>query len=127
LGATFGRTGNSLTRSKGVMRDYAEAKFIERVTPTHVDFVMHSRPFFPTFLYLSNYRLRTRMESVVKHIPIADARWLGDRLGQLSIEQISDCFRAGGFSPADVEAYTRVVVQRIAALKTLEPQPRPAG
>jgi hypothetical protein len=59
------------------------------------------------------------MESVVKHIPIADARWIGDRLGQLSTEQIRDCFRASGFSPADVEAYTRVVMQRIAALKKL--------
>ena len=61
LGATFGRTGHTFTRSKGVMKDYAEARFIERITPTHVDFVMHSRPFFPTFLYLSNYRSRTRM------------------------------------------------------------------
>ena len=124
LGATFGRTGNSLTRSKSVVKDYAEARFIEKITPTHVDFVMHSRPFFPTFLYLSNYRLRTRMESVVKHIPVADARWIGDRLGQLSAEQISDCFRAGGFSPADVEEYTRAVARRIAALKALDPQSR---
>ena len=47
LGATFGRTGNSLTRSKGVNEeDYAEARFIDKVTPTYVDFVMHSRPFF---------------------------------------------------------------------------------
>ena len=46
LGASFGRTGNNFTRSKGVMKDYAETKFIEKVTPTYVDFVMHSRPFF---------------------------------------------------------------------------------
>src|SRR5207244_3210007 len=42
LGASFGRTGNSFTRSKGVMNDYADTKFIEKVTATHVDFVMHS-------------------------------------------------------------------------------------
>jgi hypothetical protein len=124
LGATFGRTGNSLNRSKGVLRDYAETPFIEKVTPTYVDFVMHSRPFFPSFFALLNYRFRTRMESVVKHIPIADARWMGERLGQLSSEQISDCFRAGGFSPAEVEGYSRVVMQRIAALKSLAEQSR---
>ena len=62
------------------------------------------------------------MESVVKHVPIADARWIGSRLGQLSTEQIGDCFRAGGFSPAEVETYTRVVTQRIAALKKLDPE-----
>ena len=87
---------------------------------THVDFVMQSRPFFPFVVHLPNYRSRTRMESIVKGIPIADARWIGDRLGQLSVEQINDCFRASGFSPSDVEAYTRVVMQRIALLKKLE-------
>jgi hypothetical protein len=127
LGATFGRTGNSLHRSKGVLRDYAETPFIEKVTPTYVDFVMHSRPFFPSFFALPNYRFRTRMESVVKHIPIADARWMGERLGQLSSEQISDCFRAGGFSPAEVEGYSRVVMQRIAALKSLADATLPAA
>lgn len=121
LGATFGRTGDSLNRSKGVPKDYAESLFIEKVTPTHVDFVMHSRPFFLTIFSVPYYRFRTRMESVAKHVPIADARWIGNRLGQLSTEQIGDCFRAGGFSPAEVEAYTRAVTQRIAALKKLDP------
>ena len=59
------------------------------------------------------------MESVAKRIPIADARWIGNQLGQLSIEQIRDSFRAAGFSPAEVDGYTRVVMQRIAALKKL--------
>ena len=54
-----------------------------------------------------------------KNIPIADARWIGNRLGQFSAEQIGDCFRAAGFSPAEVEGYTRVVMQRIEALKKL--------
>jgi len=119
LGASLGSTGNPFGRSKDVIKDYAETKFIEKVTPGYVDFVMHSRPFFLTIFYFPNYRLRTRMESVAKHIPIADARWLGSRLGQLSPEQIRDCFRAAGFSPAEVEGYTRVVLQRIAALKKL--------
>ena len=120
VGATFGRTGNVITRSKSVPKDYEETTFIEEITSDHVDFVLQSRPFFPLVVHLPAYRSRTRMESIVKRIPIADARWIGDRLGQLSIEQINDCFRASGFSPSDVEAYTRVVKQRIALLKTLE-------
>jgi hypothetical protein len=119
LGATLGRTGNSFSRTKGVMKDYEETRFIEKVTPTYVDFVMHSRPFFLSVFNLPNYRFRTRMESVAKRIPIDDARWIGNRLGQFSTGQIGDCFRAAGFSPTDVDAYTRVVVQRIAALKKL--------
>ncbi len=119
LGASLGRTGNSFGRSRGVMKDYAETKFIKKVTPEYVDFVMHSRPFFLTIFYFPYYLSRTRMESVATHIPIADARWLGNRLGQFSPEQIRDCFRAAGFSPAEVEGYTRVVMQRIEALKKL--------
>ena len=122
LGATFGRTGNIITRSKSVSKDYAKTKFIAKVTATHVDFVMQSRPFFPFVFNLPGYRERTRMQDIVKRIPIADARWLGDRLGRLSPEQIRDCFRASGFSPADIEVYTQVVVARIRALQDLSPQ-----
>ncbi len=119
LGASFGRTGNPFVRSKGVMQDYVETKFVKKVRPDRVDFVMHSRPFFLTIFNLPNYISRTRMESIPRHIPIADARWLGNLLGQLSTDQIGDCFRAGGFSPAEVEGYSRVVLQRIDALKKL--------
>ena len=119
LGASFGRTGYPLVRSKGVMKDYVQSQFVKKVTPDRVDFVMHSRPFFLTIFYFPNYRFRTRMESVPRHIPIADARWLGNLLGQYSTAQIGDCFRAAGFTPAEVEGYTRVVMVRIDALKKL--------
>ena len=119
LGASLGRTGNTFGRSKGVMKDYAEAKFIKKVTPEYVDFVMHSRPFFLFIFNFPYYGTRTRMENIARDIPIADARWLGNRLGQLSPKQIGDCFRGAGYSPAEVDGYTRVVMQRIEALKNL--------
>ena len=119
LGASLGDTGNNFTRSRSVMEDYAKTQFIEKVTPQSVDFVMHSRPFFLTVVNFPNYRARTRMESIAKNIPIADARWLGNRLGQFSSDQIGDCFRAAGYSPTEVDGYTRVVMQRIEALKSL--------
>jgi hypothetical protein len=119
LGASLGRTGNNFGRSRGVMKDYAESKFVKKVTSAYVDFVMHSRPFFLTIIDFPNYSTRTRMESVARQIPIADARWIGARLSQLSPEQIRDCFRAAGFSPDEIEGYTRIVIQRIEALKKL--------
>jgi hypothetical protein len=119
LGATFGRTGNNLRRSKGVAADYAATTFIEKVTPTHVHLRVDSRPFFLTIFNVRNYKFRTRMESVARDIPIADARWVGDRLGRLSAAQVSDAFRVAGFSPADVDVYTTVVMRRIAALQAL--------
>jgi hypothetical protein len=70
----------------------------------------------------TNYRFRTRMESIVKDIPLADALWIGGRLGLLSTAQISDVFRAAGFSPVEIEGYTQVVTRRIAELNALAPR-----
>jgi hypothetical protein len=119
VGATFGKTGDSLTRSKSVFKDYANSKFIEKVTPAYVDFVMHSRPSFLTVFHVPNYRKRTRMEQITKHIPRTDVKWLGKRLAQLSEEQIRDCFRAGGYAPEEIEGYTKAVEKRIAELNAL--------
>jgi hypothetical protein len=119
VGATFGGTGNSVTRSKNDLKKYAESKFIEKETPEEVDFVMHSRPLFLTAFNIPNYKTRTKMEEVTKHIPRADAKWLGQILAQLSAEQIRDCFRAAGYTDDEVEGYAHVVENRIGELKAL--------
>jgi hypothetical protein len=119
VGATFGNTGNSLTRSKGVPKDYADSKFVAKDTPDFMDFVLHSRPFFTGVAEASNYRERTKMEEITKHIPRADAQWLGQRLSRLTDDQIRDAFRTAGFDAADVEQLTRTIRQRIAALEAL--------
>ncbi len=119
LGTTFGRTGNYFTRSKSNLKDYAGSRFIKNATPDYVDFEMHSRPFFLAFFSVGRYRERTRMEKIAKHIPRADAKWLGQRLSQLSAEQIRDCFRAAGYTPEQVEGYTKAVQKRIAELSAL--------
>jgi hypothetical protein len=119
VGATFGKTGNTFSRSKSVLKDYAGSKFIRNATPQYVDFVMRSRPFFLAVFDLPNYRNRTRMEKVTRRVPRADAKWLGGRLSQLSEEQIRDCFRAAGYGPEEVEGYTKAVQKRIAELNAL--------
>jgi hypothetical protein len=119
LGASFGNTGNSLTRSKSEPQEYADSKFVEHSASGSVDFVMHSRPFFLGALDIPNYEMRTRIEAITKKIPRADAKWLGQRLALLSDRQIADGFRAGGYAPADVIVYTQALLKRIAALNTL--------
>jgi hypothetical protein len=59
------------------------------------------------------------MKNVTKHIPPADAKWLGRLLGQLSEEQIRDCFRAAGYTDDEVNGYATEVQKRIAALNAL--------
>ena len=119
VGATFGNTGNSLTRSKGVPKDYADSKFVAKDSPDFMDFVLHSRPFFTGVVEASNYRDRTKMEEVTRHIPRADAQWLGRRLSRLTDDQIRDAFRTAGFDAVDVDRLTRTIRQRIAALEAL--------
>ena len=119
LGASFGKTGNSFHRSKGRLRDYVKSNFVDTTGAQYVNFVMHSRPFFPEAVDRSYYKRRSLIEKVAKNIPRADAKWLGERLAQLSERQIRDCFRAAGYSPDEVDAYTTAVQQRIAQLNAL--------
>jgi len=105
--------------SKSVLKDYESSKFVEKATPEFVDLVMNSRPFVISAINVPNYASRSRMEAITKHIPRADAKWLAQRLSQLSEEQIRDCFRAGGYTPEEVEGYTKAVEKRIAELTAL--------
>ncbi|MGA9885169.1 MAG: hypothetical protein WBQ34_15750 [Candidatus Acidiferrales bacterium] len=119
VGASFGSTGNYFTRSKSNLRGYAKSKFIEDMNGSYVDFVMHSRPLFIEAIDVPYYQSRSHMEDVGKQIPEADARALGEKLSQLSESQLGDCFRAAGYSPKQIEGYTRVVRKRIAELAGL--------
>ncbi len=119
VGATFGKTGNPARRSKSVLKDYESSKFIETADGEYVDFVLHSRPMLIAAINVPNYRERSEMQNITKHIPRADAKWLGQRLGQLSAEQIRDCFRAAGYTQEEVDGYSRVVSERIAELNAL--------
>ena len=113
LGASFGKTGNSLTRSKNNPSDYTGSHFIQKVTPEHVDFFLSSRPFVLSVFNAPNYAKRTHMQDIVKEIPLADAKWLGKLLEPLSDEQLRDCFRAGGYSAEEVEENAAMVKERI--------------
>jgi len=119
VGATFGKTGDPLHRSKSVLKDYEDSKFIDKVSGDFVDFVMHSRPPLLAAINIPNYEKRTHMQDVTKHISRADAKWLGERLSQLTEQQIRDCFRAGGYTQEEIDGYSAVIQNRIAALNAL--------
>lgn len=119
LGATFGKTGNPLVRSKSNLADYQASKFVQRVRPEEVDFHLNSRPFFLTVFHLPNYITRTRMQGIVKHVSRSHVKWLGGILAGLSHEQLQACFRSAGYSAAEVEGFTAIVEGRIAELGKL--------
>jgi hypothetical protein len=120
LGASLGKSGNELTRSKGEMKAFANTKFIDKTTADTVDFAIHARPLPFTVLFMPHYYLDLADgQQVYKNIPRADARWIGQKLALLSESQIRDCFRAAGYSPEDVDGYTRAIQKRIADLNAL--------
>ena len=119
LGASFGRSGNDITRRKGSMDAYVHSKFISRTTADTVDFDIHARPLPVTIFDFPYYSNLVHGQEVFKGIPRADAKWMGQRLAQLSDSQIRDCFRAAGFSPQEVDGYTSAIHERIAALTAL--------
>ena len=62
-----------------------------------MDFTMATRPFALKRPFLpAYYKMRVEIEKVAKHIPRADAQWIGQRLSQLTPQQIRDTFRGAG-------------------------------
>jgi hypothetical protein len=121
LGASFGTTGYSWTeaRAKGNLHSYSHSRFIKKEDPEFIDFNVPTRPALIYFFHLPGLIHRLRMRWIGKHVPREDAKWMGDILSRLSHQQIQDAFRSAGYSPQEVEGYTRIVQQRIAELNKL--------
>ena len=112
LGGTLGATGNAIRKiplfanapagSKGRPDGYANQTFIDGVQNGKVVF-----------------HYEGKNGKVLEGISVEDARWTGDLLGRLSDKQLSDAFRAGGFTDAEVAIYVRAMRGRINQLKNL--------
>lgn len=121
LGASFGTTGRSWThaKSKGNLKSYRDSKFIRKVTGRYVDFNVPTRPALIFVFTPREYASRLRLRWIGKRIPRSDARWIGSLLAQLSPDQVQDAFRAAGYTPDQVQGFSRVVEDRIAELNKL--------
>ena len=113
LGGTLGKTGSAIRSipffasapagTKGVAGDYTDQVFISGVSQGHVVF---------------NYKGKDK--KALEGVTVENARWMGNLLGRLSDKQLSDAFRAGGFSDWEVTTYVRTVRARINELKNLK-------
>ncbi|MBD0371530.1 MAG: hypothetical protein ICV60_11880 [Pyrinomonadaceae bacterium] len=102
LGATFGKTGSFLSRSRNAPKDYAKAKFVTGVQGNLVKL---------------NYGGKNK--GLMDNITVEDAKWIGGLLAKLSDKQIEDAFRAGNFSAEEVQMLAGAVRQRISQLNSL--------
>jgi len=102
LGATLGKTGNNITHNRNKPRDYAHGRLVKRVEGNKVVFDFHATH-----------------HQMLENLTVADAKWLGRILSQLSDQQISDAFRAAGYSPEDIQLLTASFKERVNELVNL--------
>ena len=121
LGASFGTTGYSWTGAmgKGNLKSYGHSRFIGKVGTEFVDFNVPTRPALIYFFHLPGLIHRMQMRWIGRHIPREDAKWMGDVLSHLSAAQIQDAFRSAGYSPEEVDGFSKVLEERIAELSKL--------
>jgi len=113
LGGTLGSTGTAFRKiiffgdlpagSKGDPNGYANQAFIDGVRNGEVVF-----------------HYEGKNPAALEGVTVENARWMGNLLGRLSDKQLSDAFRAGGFSDAEVQTYVSATRNRINQLKNLK-------
>ena len=123
VGTSMGTPGKSYTDqiSKGNLAVYRRTKLIARDHKDHIDL---NFPKHPPIIELFEFEWgfffhQCKMRWLGEHIPRDDAKWIGSLLAQLSPDQIRDAFRAAGYSPLEIEAYTHAVISRIQELNGL--------
>lgn len=121
LGASFGTASATWPhdKAKGNLKSYEHSKFIDRIHPEFVDFRDPGNPSIRYWINPKECLSRRGLRWIGRNIPRSDVEWIGNLLAQLKREQIEDAFRAAGYSPEEVSGFSRVVEQRIAALKAL--------
>jgi hypothetical protein len=102
LGATFGKTGGPISHSRNEPEKYVKTKFVEQVKGDHVQFAFSGK-----------------QGELLEQVSVADAKWIGDLLAQLSDQQLQDAFRAGNFQPDEIPILTQAVRARIEQLVNL--------
>jgi hypothetical protein len=120
LGSSFGTEGLERTNhSIGSLQVYRRTSFIKKLTPDDVDFSVPRRAPLILLPDIPQFFRRLRLLWIGRDVPREDARWIGDWLAHLSSDQIRDAFRAGGYSPQEIEGFAAVVESRISELKKL--------
>ena len=122
MGATFGSSGKSFpdSQSKNNLKMYQHRKFISKVTETTVDLNFPTHPARLYYVFAMPFVKRARHYYWVgRKLPRQDVRWIASMLAQLSHDQVRDAFRAAGYSPQQVDAYTTEVESRIEQLAKL--------
>jgi len=102
LGATFGKTGGPISHSRNEPQKYVKTDFVQGEKGGRVRFAYSGK-----------------QGDLFDGISVADAKWIGSLLAQLSDKQIDDAFRAADFTPEERQMLVAEVKDRINQLVNL--------
>ncbi len=102
LGATFGKTGGPISHSRNEPEKYVKTKFVEGEDHGRLKFSYHGK-----------------QSDLFNQVSLADAKWIGNLLAQLSDKQLEDAFRAADFTPEETQILVAEVKDRINELANL--------
>jgi hypothetical protein len=102
VGATFGKTGGPISHSRNEPEKYVKTKFVEGTNGDRIKFAYSGK-----------------QGSLFDQVSVADAKWIGGLLAQLSDKQIEDAFRAADFTPEETQMLVAEVKERINQLVNL--------
>lgn len=125
VGATLGKVGGlGGKRSKNSLADFQSSKFITGVENGFVKFDYSTKPkgmgAFASIFKPSYRSSQAKKERAMKTITVANARWMGSVLAQLSDDQLRDAFRAAGYDATTMEGFIKVIRARVAELNSLQ-------
>lgn len=98
LGASFGHAHYFPQGTKNVVEHYEEQEFVQGVAGSRARIGFATR----------------RYRALFHDVTVQDVRWLCERLGQLSDEQLHDAFRAAEYATEERERYVRRLKLKIA-------------
>lgn len=102
VGATFGKTGGPISHSRNEPEKYVKTKFVEGTNGDRIKFAYSGK-----------------QGNLFDQVSVADAKWIGGVLAQLSDKQIEDAFRAADFTPEETQMLVAEVKERINELVNL--------
>jgi hypothetical protein len=102
LGATLGKTGGAISRSRNNPADFSKAKLVSAVKGNRVEF-----------------HYSGKQQSLFRDLTVDQAKWIGQLLSRLSDAQIADAFRAANYSAEEIQMLTGAVRARINDLNAL--------
>jgi len=102
LGATFGKYGSNITHNRNQPKDYSKSKLIKQVNGERIIFAFHATH-----------------DQMLQNVTVSNAKWIANILSQLSDQQVSDAFRAGGYRAEEIQLLTQSFRARVNELANL--------